>query len=216
MNNGQDAMRAALVVAEKALTPFGSRTANWVYDRETHDWRGEIVFGDLTRAREALSAIHAALATPAKVGEDERAKLIKETLETLHSLVDEPDVDEGYRAAVAVVERLLSNGRADGAEKERIVRAAIKIGLAVYSVAQPGRHGDALMLLPTSEFAGPDDQGFLTSTGRFVQRKEARQIAEAAGQLLPNARDHSELFSEDVWESPSQPKEEAHNQEEGK
>lgn len=81
---------------------------------------------------------------------------------------------------------------------ERIVRAACKVGEAVYSVPVPGRHGDVLAL-PGCPFIQPDEQGFLTSTGRFVDRSEARGIAERRGQLLPDARQMKELFSEDVW-----------------
>jgi|DEB19_MinimDraft_3_1074340.scaffolds.fasta_scaffold60239_1 hypothetical protein len=51
------------------------------------------------------------------------------------------------------------------------------------------------------------EQGFVTSAGRFVGREEARQIAEAAEQLIPSedndgvaiVRQHPQLFSEDVW-----------------
>lgn len=87
-------------------------------------------------------------------------------------------------------------------DTERIVRAAIKIGAAVYSVPPPGRHGDVFALdYAATREAQPDDQGFLTSTGRFVGRVGALEIAKAAKQIIhqssgPNPR---ELFSEDVW-----------------
>ena len=42
-------------------------------------------------------------------------------------------------------------------------------------------------------------QGFLTNNKRFVDRVEARQIAEKQGQLLPSCSKGNELFSEDVW-----------------
>lgn len=55
----------------------------------------------------------------------------------------------------------------------------------------------ALLQIPLEDHV----QGFTTSEGRFVDRKEARKIVEAAGQ--PNRKSGSqnsdELFSEDVW-----------------
>jgi hypothetical protein len=42
-------------------------------------------------------------------------------------------------------------------------------------------------------------QGFITNKGRFVNRKEAFQIALAAGQINENAGVDRELFSEDLY-----------------
>jgi len=45
-------------------------------------------------------------------------------------------------------------------------------------------------------------QGFVTDTGRFVDREEAWKIAEAAGQLIERAPTDGRggtLYSEDVW-----------------
>jgi hypothetical protein len=45
-------------------------------------------------------------------------------------------------------------------------------------------------------------QGFLTSTGRFVDREEAKHIARATGQYRHRegrSADWHELYSEDVW-----------------
>lgn len=72
---------------------------------------------------------------------------------------------------------------------------------AIYTVLPPGRHHDCLRAIhedgnrPSSCV---DAQGFMTSTGRFVDRVEAGQIAITAGQIEalkwpPN------LFSEDLW-----------------
>lgn len=41
-------------------------------------------------------------------------------------------------------------------------------------------------------------QGFLTNNNRFVDRVEAKKIAESCGQMLHTSR-KSELYSEDVW-----------------
>lgn len=71
------------------------------------------------------------------------------------------------------------------------------------SAPPPMRHGQ--MMHPFAEIAGhrtaPDDQGFLTSTGRFVSREHALKIAVAAGQPLidhPSRCPHR-LYSEDLW-----------------
>ena len=42
-------------------------------------------------------------------------------------------------------------------------------------------------------------QGFITTTGRFVNRKEAWEIARAAGQIDDNGGYNRELFSEDLY-----------------
>ena len=42
-------------------------------------------------------------------------------------------------------------------------------------------------------------QGFLTSTGRFVNRQEARDIAIKAGQVDESAGWNGDLFSEDLY-----------------
>jgi hypothetical protein len=44
-----------------------------------------------------------------------------------------------------------------------------------------------------------ENQGFLTSKGRYVNREEAWVIAEAARQILPHARHPGTLYSEDLY-----------------
>ena len=44
----------------------------------------------------------------------------------------------------------------------------------------------------------PSEQGFITSQGRFVGRKEAYLIAEECGQI-PTTENKRSLFSEDVF-----------------
>lgn len=47
---------------------------------------------------------------------------------------------------------------------------------------------------------GEYEQGFLTDTNRFVDRKEGWQIAHAAGQILDYSRTRENyLFSEDIY-----------------
>jgi hypothetical protein len=47
--------------------------------------------------------------------------------------------------------------------------------------------------------AGEEIQGFLTSKNIFVDRKEARKIAYAAGQLGSNEEEKGNLYSEDIY-----------------
>ncbi len=91
---------------------------------------------------------------------------------------------------------------------EKIKAAAIKFDDVVWSVPSPGRHHDVIAYIlrerPWYERVG-GTQGFVTSQGRFVEREEARKIAECADQLIksdkddagiPIVRQHRELFDE--------------------
>ena len=93
-------------------------------------------------------------------------------------------------------------------KQETIEKAAIssKEG-AVYTLPRPNRHPqlfehyDELRTVSAGGLlltrAG-QKQGFVTSTGRFVDRREAGKIALAAGQV--KRLDHPpELFTEDLW-----------------
>lgn len=83
---------------------------------------------------------------------------------------------------------------------ERIISVAISAFGVVASLPAPARHGDVLRkLYEFNEIAvRPDRQGFLTNTGRYVNRRDAAIIALAAGQVdkLIAAPD---LYSEDLW-----------------
>jgi hypothetical protein len=83
----------------------------------------------------------------------------------------------------------------------RVVRVAMCIDGQVHAVPRPCRHHHVVWLLYHCGFDKVDsrDQGFVLSDGRYVDRREARTVAEAAGQLLPDARKSELLFSEDVW-----------------
>lgn len=69
----------------------------------------------------------------------------------------------------------------------------------------PARHHHVLHQLWPLKLDGEridSGQGFVTDTGRYVDREEAWQIAEAAGQLLPRAPTDGRggtLYSEDLW-----------------
>jgi len=83
----------------------------------------------------------------------------------------------------------------------RIVAAACRRGDLVLSLPPPARHHtimhalDAQMIDP---MVYPDDQGFLTSEGAFVGRRDAARIAVAAGQVAA-PKWGPDLFSEDLW-----------------
>ncbi len=89
---------------------------------------------------------------------------------------------------------------------ERIVSSAIRyrdIREPDWKIVTGRRHADCVaefaeMGLRKAHRDPGEIQGFMTDTGRFVDRKEAMVIARAAGQLLaPVEKDY--LLSEDVW-----------------
>lgn len=73
----------------------------------------------------------------------------------------------------------------------------------IVSSPPPARHHTLLHATwDTVQHALPfDDQGFITSTGRYVEREEALQIAIESGQPMIDhpSRHHRWLFSEDLW-----------------
>lgn len=83
---------------------------------------------------------------------------------------------------------------------ERIISVAISAFGVVASLPAPARHGDVLRKLYDFNplVLGGDCQGFLTSAGRYVNRRDAAEIALTAGQTdkLIAAPD---LYSEDLW-----------------
>lgn len=85
----------------------------------------------------------------------------------------------------------------------RIVRAALSINGAVYSLPSPARHHDVIHSLPISTLGLEFEQGFVDSTGRFLNRKDAMFVAQEAKQLIrdsdPTHYQGPELFSEDLW-----------------
>jgi hypothetical protein len=129
-----------------------------------------------------------------------------ETAERLPPVVDASDPQP--EAAPAAAPAPEADRIPPLAHRERIVRAAVRFGNAVYSVAIPGRHHHcyALAAEDRADNRFGEDQGFLTSTGRFVDRVEAMLIAVAAGQYdltRPPRADHvtnpHQLYSEDLW-----------------
>lgn len=98
----------------------------------------------------------------------------------------------------------LAKAKAPGEPGELIVAAAIQIEGVTISLPRPARHGEVLFsctfIAAESNWLHTATQGFLTSTGRFVNRVQARQIAYVAGQNPGHsAGDAPELYSEDLW-----------------
>lgn len=86
---------------------------------------------------------------------------------------------------------------------EHIVAAAVYHGV-IFSLPAPARHhtilnqisialGRDAMEIP------PCNQGFVTNTGRFVNRAEAYDVAYRAGQVTGEEGRGPQLYSEDVW-----------------
>ncbi len=83
---------------------------------------------------------------------------------------------------------------------ERIECAAIKhFDGTEFSVPSPGRHNHVIAFMQGRYGEGHHEQGFITSRGRFVDRREALVIASAAGQIRVKTGDPDVLYSEDVW-----------------
>lgn len=108
------------------------------------------------------------------------------------------DCVECLNAAVRAIHRMR--------DSETIVAAALEIEGMTFSLPQPARHGHLHMVchtlgLPTDLYLR-GTQGFLTNTGRFVNRVMAKHIAHRAGQpqMRPlEDRHQRDLFSEDLW-----------------
>ena len=88
----------------------------------------------------------------------------------------------------------------DNKEVEKIIAAAIMMNeYFTAMVPNPGRHADVIHELAKAGLKIPikGAQGFITSTGRFVNRLDAKEVAIKAGQVTQTEFD--ELYSEDVW-----------------
>ena len=87
---------------------------------------------------------------------------------------------------------------------ERIVHAAnrVKSSGRIYSVAAPGRHHNVEAMMRQVGIPNSDDieQGFVSSRGRYLNRKEALVVATLANQLIRKTPPEDRLFSEDVWD----------------
>lgn len=81
-----------------------------------------------------------------------------------------------------------------------IVAAATKIGDAVYSLPSPKRHHDIVRMLYTDGIDQTNAiQGFITSDGDFVNRKQAKTMVRRNRQATIRDIHPDQLFSEDLW-----------------
>lgn len=89
---------------------------------------------------------------------------------------------------------------------ETIIRAALAIpdksnaNIGIFlSKSRPARHHHLILEAVTERGMSliGSEQGFLTSTGRFVSREEAREIVLACGQVTQTIG--KTLTSEDLW-----------------
>jgi hypothetical protein len=83
---------------------------------------------------------------------------------------------------------------------ETIVAAAMQWRGFTVTLEAPARHGDIIhaiaQSIPETEWPVRGDQGFLTSSGKFVGRNDAMEIARAAGQVQSTS---DTLYTEDLW-----------------
>lgn len=91
-------------------------------------------------------------------------------------------------------------------DAETIEKAACLYKGVVYSLPRPARHHTVMHhiwdTVSKDAFIGPAAQGFVTSRGRFVNRRHALRIVMAAGQPQidhPALNVGGRLFSEDLW-----------------
>jgi hypothetical protein len=89
---------------------------------------------------------------------------------------------------------------------ETVETAAVSVKGVVYTLPRPARHCDVMRhiweTVSKDIFVGPDAQGFVTSRGRFVNRRKALRVVKAAGQPQidhPALNVGNQLFSEDLW-----------------
>lgn len=71
----------------------------------------------------------------------------------------------------------------------------------IYNIEIGYRHCDIFARFPKEVSRNPQDQGFYTSKGRFVKRKEAMEIALKCGQVFKENLSNPSigLFSEDLY-----------------
>lgn len=85
---------------------------------------------------------------------------------------------------------------------ETIVSAAIQDERSIiYSMPKPKRHHDIIYAMVRARIKESDDhkKGFLTSEGRFVDRVEGLEIAEAADQIPGSQAGFTKLYTESLW-----------------
>lgn len=86
-----------------------------------------------------------------------------------------------------------------------ITHVAIRFKGIIYSLQKPNRHHNVIQKIvelthvDTVDAHG-NDQGFLDDTGKYLNRKEALEVAKASDQLRSDRPIwNNELFSENLW-----------------
>lgn len=84
----------------------------------------------------------------------------------------------------------------------RIVGVAIVRDGITYSLDAPNRHRDVIVKMVQMGVPKPVTkdaiQGFISDTGKFLDRVEALKVVEANGQNIQEIY-RSQLYSEDIW-----------------
>lgn len=108
-----------------------------------------------------------------------------------------PDTD--FHVSTSVPSRPVESTEA----KEYILSAAVRSGDLIISIPRPARHHVIMQEISWQKLAltasHDYEQGFLTSTGRFVGRIAGCQIAYRANQIINKSGPDNQLFSEDMW-----------------
>ena len=89
---------------------------------------------------------------------------------------------------------------------ELITHVAISYEGVVHSLPKPNRHHNVIRMIASQNgvgIRGPDVQGFVTNHNRFLNRREAYELAVQNKQLArregPQFYQGNELYSEDLW-----------------
>lgn len=86
---------------------------------------------------------------------------------------------------------------------EKILSAAIQHPNGfIYTALNPGRHHHVIRFMSAHKVAGISvtrNQGFLTTHGRFVDRRDGLTMAQQHKQIVKKHPAPWELYSEDMW-----------------
>lgn len=89
-------------------------------------------------------------------------------------------------------------------QPQRITHVAVRYAGKVWSLPAPNRHHNVLRMIVAETgdgIRGPDEQGFLDESGRFLRRAQAYLVACRTGQInrRPGGYQGTDLYSEDLW-----------------